>query len=394
MPDSRHATCPVCRSTRLDRFFDLPNVPVHANLLWPARARALDAPRGDIRLAFCQECGHIFNTAFDPARMVYTEQYENSLHFSPRFQDYARGLAERLVERYDLHGVDIVEIGSGQGDFLSLLCELGGNRGVGFDPSYTGSTGEKKGQPVRIVKDYYSERYAGIQAHLIVSRHTLEHLEKPRELAAMLRRAIVARPTVVFFEVPNALFTLRGLSIWDLIYEHVSYFTPASLRRLFSAAGFDVLEMSETYGGQFLTIEARPAANGRPPVVDRPAAEIDALHADVRDFVTRYQAKMSEWSALLEDIRRAGRRAVVWGAGSKGVTFLNMLAAGAEIEYVVDINPRKHGMYVAGSGQQIVPPAAMRDYCPDVIVLMNPIYRQEVENTARGLGLKAEIMQA
>lgn len=394
MPDSQPAACPVCGSRRLVAFFDLPNVPVHANLLWPARESARAAPRGDIRLAFCLECAHIFNTAFDPARMVYTEQYENSLHFSPRFQDYARALAERLVERYDLHGADIVEIGSGQGDFLTLLCELGGNRGVGFDPSYAGSTGKQTASPVRIVKDYYSERYAGIPADLIVSRHTLEHLEKPRELAEMLRRAIVARPTVVFFEVPNALFTLRGLSIWDLIFEHVSYFTPASLRRLFAAAGFEILDVSETYGGQFLTIEARPAANGRPAAVERPAAEIDSLRADVRDFVDRYQAKMAVWSGQMEDVRRAGRRAVVWGAGSKGVTFLNILPAADAIEYVVDINPRKHGMYVAGAGQRIVPPEALRDICPDVIVLMNPIYREEVEAAVRGLGLKAEIVQA
>ncbi|MCA9990344.1 MAG: hypothetical protein KDE29_05015, partial [Anaerolineales bacterium] len=108
----------------------------HCNVLWPTPAGARQAPRGDIQLHFCPTCGHVFNADFDPALMAYDQAYENSLHFSDRFQQYATALASDLVARYGLQGKDIVEIGSGQGDFLQLLCELGQNRGVGFDPSY------------------------------------------------------------------------------------------------------------------------------------------------------------------------------------------------------------------------------------------------------------------
>ncbi|HZW03213.1 MAG TPA: class I SAM-dependent methyltransferase, partial [Anaerolineaceae bacterium] len=325
--------------------------------------------------------------------MAYTEQYENSLHFSPRFQDYAHSLAASLIDRYDLREKDVVEIGSGQGDFLALLCALGGNRGTGFDPSYTGPA-QAAGLPLRFVKDFYSERYADTAADLIVSRHTLEHIDRPRELVAMLRRSLDGRPAVVFFEVPNALFTLRGLSIWDLIYEHVSYFTPSSLARLFSEGGFEVLRVAEAFDGQFLTVEATPRQPGAPDRVPQSEVELAALHRDVQNFVSSFRRKMGEWTDLLAEIRTSGKRAVVWGAGSKGVTFMNLLGAGAEIERIVDINPRKHGMYVAGSGQQIVPPEEMKTYCPEWIVLMNPIYRGEVEAAARDLGLDAQFLQA
>ena len=74
--------CPVCGSARASVFAEMNQVPVHCNVLWPTREGALAAPRGDVQLAFCKECGHVFNTAFDPSLMEYTQLYENSLHFS------------------------------------------------------------------------------------------------------------------------------------------------------------------------------------------------------------------------------------------------------------------------------------------------------------------------
>ena len=89
-----------------------------------------------MRLGFCRICGHIFNDAFNPDHIEYIQDYENSLHFSPRFHQYAETLAADLVKRYGLYEKTIIEIGCGRGDFLKLLCELGKNRGIGFDPSH------------------------------------------------------------------------------------------------------------------------------------------------------------------------------------------------------------------------------------------------------------------
>src|SRR5215813_2478046 len=120
MPQER---CPACNHEGMDVFIAIENVPVHCNLHWSSRETALNAPRGDIRLGFCDTCGMIYNLAFDPRRMGYTPAYENSLHFSPRFQAYAQELATRLLERYRLRGKNIIEIGCGQGEFLSMLCK-------------------------------------------------------------------------------------------------------------------------------------------------------------------------------------------------------------------------------------------------------------------------------
>jgi len=89
------------------------DVPVHCNLLWTSQDAARHCPRGDIKLAFCPVCGFITNLVFDSVRLEYAQRYENSLFYSPRFQDYARSQAARLIQRYDLHGKDIIEIGCG-----------------------------------------------------------------------------------------------------------------------------------------------------------------------------------------------------------------------------------------------------------------------------------------
>ncbi len=65
-----------------------------------------------------------------------------------------------------------------------------------------------------------------------------------------------------------------------------------------------------------------------------------------------------------------------------------------QIVYAVDINPRKQGMYLAGTGQQVVPPEFLRDDKPDVVIVMNPIYENEIRRLTKSLGLTPEFMCA
>ena len=129
-------SCALCGSRRVAPLYEVRDVPVFCNNLWAGREEAVACPRGDIELLFCRECGYIWNTAFDASRLEYTGSYDNSLHFSERFRGYAGSLAQRLIDRYDLRGKEIIEIGCGKGDFLVMLCRMGGNRGFGFDRSY------------------------------------------------------------------------------------------------------------------------------------------------------------------------------------------------------------------------------------------------------------------
>ena len=383
----------MCGDTDVSVFFTMTGAPVFCNVLWPTRQSALAAPRSTITLGLCRTCGLIYNTSFDPLLLQYTQAYENSLSFSPRFQRYAEELALRLVERYRLYNKDIVEIGCGQGDFLSLLAAAGGNRGLGFDPSYDAAkTASTLGASVSILPEAYSEEYAARPADLVCCRHVLEHIAEPLGFMRGVRRAVGDRAdTVVFFEVPNALHMLQQLCVWDIIYEHFAYFAPPALAYLFSASGFDVREISEEFGGQYLAAHVSPRDGA--PTGGRAAGddggrrgEIDHLVREAAVFGEAHRRVIAAWR---EKITReaGGGRVVLWGAGSKGVTFSNLLRLGDAIPYIVDINPRKEGMFVAGSGQRIVQPDFLASYRPDIVVIMNAIYEKEIRGLIENLGL-------
>jgi len=376
-------------------FFEAARVPILCNILCPTREAALAVPKGPVRLGLCGACGMVYNVAFDERLMHYDAAYENSLQYSPRFQQYINDLARGLIDRHQLRGKDVIELGCGQGDFLSLLCTLGPNRGLGFDPSFDprkADTALPAG--VKILSEYYSEAHVARPVDRLCARHVLEHIPEPLALLRSIRRTLGERlNTLVFFEVPNALYTLERLGIWDIIYEHCSYFTSHSLRRLFQRAGFRPVRSAEVFDGQFITIEANPAlagaTQGDESGRDPHAEELATL------FEQEYRAKTARWRERLDRVRREGQRAVVWGVGSKGVTFLNVMSAGHEtVPYCVDLNPRKHGQFVVGTGQRIVPPAFLREYRPDLVIVMNGIYESEIRQACSEFGVDCELAVA
>ena len=385
--------CPVCSNATTVPVVTIQAVPVLCNILLPTKEAARAVPRGDLHLSFCTSCGHVYNAAFDQTSLTYSEEYENSLHFSPRFQEFVTSLADRLIASYDLHNRSVVEIGCGKGDFLKILCERGPNEGIGFDPSFEPDLlDEGVSSLFTVVRDLYTEKYASHEADLVCCRHVLEHVSDPRMFMKTIRGAVSGRKnTALYFEVPNVMKTLRDLAIWDLIYEHYSYFSPSSLAYLFMSTGFSVERLEEVYDRQFLSIDAFPRERTG---WNRLPSGVLHVARHVEEFVERFEQKVSDWRATIDDLRRTGKKAVIWGAGSKGVTILNMLRVQDEIEYVVDINPRKQGKHVAGTGQQIVEPSFLRTYRPDTVIIVNPIYRTEIEETCGGLGLSPSYVEA
>lgn len=391
MPMNSTHICPVCNSKEIDIFFTLNNVPVFCNILYDSKEKAIQAQKGDIGLGFCNTCGHIYNYAFDPSLLHYSQKYENSLHFSPRFQEYSRRLVQSLYQKYDLNDKTIIDIGCGKGDFLRQICSIGNNRGFGFDPSFEPQRhNEASDVNLTFIQDLYGEKYSDYVADLICCRHVLEHIESPNVFIKTVADSSKANGSLLFFEVPNALFTIEDLAIWDLIYEHCSYFTANSLAYLFEINGYKIENIQTTFDDQFLTIEAVYSGNGK----KRPSKRTDSsrvLKGKIAEFSKSYAEKFSKWRRVLLNRKTENRRGVVWGAGSKGVSFLNLLNDVCDIEYAVDINPNKTGKYIAGSGQQVMQPEFLADYRPEYVIIMNPIYVDEIKNQLLELGVDAEI---
>jgi SAM-dependent methyltransferase len=387
-----HDNCPICGSPDIDIFIEIDSVPVFCNVLSGSIEAALNTPKGTLRLGFCNRCGHIYNYAFSPNELDYGTDYENSLFYSESFRNYANDLARSLIDRYDLRNKNIVEIACGKGDFLLLLCELGNNKGLGFDPSFDPQRTDGVEDPrIRFVKDYYSEKYRHIQADFVCCRHALEHIPQPGLfLDSVKRSADGQKPVVFYFEVPNALFTLKDEGIWDLLYEHCSYFTPPSLRHAFESAGFRPLDLRTAFDNQFLCIEAEWNGN-REPHPENTADSPEGIVQYVRNFEAAYRRKVSEWKDKIGRWQRDGVKVALWGAGTKGMVFSNILRLESVAPYMVDINPHKHCRYAPGTGQMVVSPDFLKSYRPDHVVVMNAVYREEIRETLGRLGLEPEI---
>ena len=386
--------CPSCGTGAMTVFHAATGVPTNSCILLDSAEEAKAYPTGEIRLGFCHACGFISNTAFDARLTEYSARYEETQGYSPTFNAFHRALAERLIERYDLHAKDVIEIGCGKGEFLMLLCELGNNRGVGFDPGVhveriRGAAADR----VQFIADFYSDKYAGHRGDFVACKMTLEHIHPTGEFIATVRQAIGDRVgTDVFFQIPESTRILRDCAFEDVYYEHCSYFSPGSLARLFRAKGFEVLGLDTEYDGQYLTIEARAAAL---PVRQAPLPaedDIALLTGYVRSFPERLAAKLGEWRALLGRFAAEGRRVALWGAGSKAVAFLATLGEAARVvQYGVDINPYRQGHFLPGTALPIVGPASLEQFRPDAVVIMNRIYRDEIARDLEGRGLAPEL---
>lgn len=377
----------------MSSFYTVRNVPVHSCIMFSNEKDARDFPRGDIELGFCKSCGFISNMAFDTNVQDYSPLYEDQQCYSPTFNEFAKGLAAHLIEKYDLRGKSVVEVGCGKGDFLALMCEMGNNRGVGIDPSCEKDRIESAAADrITIVQDYYSERYSHYTGDMVMCRHTLEHIHDTRRFVETIRKGIGdRRDTVVFFEIPEVSIVLQNLVFWDIYYEHCSYFSPGSLARLFRSCGFEVLDVSIGFDDQYLLIEAKPV--GAPPKTRHPLEEsVEEMTRRVEHFRSGVERQKDGWKRLVANLHDEGKRPVIWGSGSKCVAFLTTLGIDREIGCVVDINPRRHGKYIAGVGKRIMPPEYLREFKPGTIIVMNPIYKGEIARTADEMGVTADIV--
>jgi SAM-dependent methyltransferase len=361
------AACLICGHDRSDPLVERSAIPVFQNAVYADPAAARGAMLGDLAFRRCAACGFARNTAFAPERLTYGPGYENSQSLSPAFQAHLRERAQACAALLEGRSAPvIVEVGCGQGDFLPYLSEAFRTRGkvrlYGFDPAWRGAEGGGVGG-ARVSRRLFDESAlpAGRVADLIVSRHVIEHIADPAVFLAGLRRC-AGPDTRLAIETPDVDWIVRTGAFHDFFYEHCSLFTAAALDQALSRAGFLVTRLERLFGGQYLWAEATAA----------PRVE-----------ATDFGAYRATWNAALADAAARGP-VVVWGAGAKGASFVQLLDPAAErIAAVVDINPAKQNRFLGGGGHPVLSPEAAGALRPRTVFVMNPLYAGEVEDYLR-----------
>lgn len=367
-------SCPVCSSKDVQLFLSRNQVPVHQNLLMSNQAAAMNTVRGDFDLCVCSSCGFIYNKLFDPTLLSYGAEYDNTQTCSPLFSKYTNDLVQHLIVDCEIRNKKIIEVGCGKGQFLKELCryEKTGNTGVGFDPSYIGPD-EVIGGRVRFERRFYDTDCIDVPADVVICRHVIEHVPSPLDLLRTIRLALVNSPnTRIFFETPCVKWILSNQVIWDFFYEHCSYFTAESLTTALETSGFRVESVQHVFGGQYLWLEA--SISNESPAIKK---NLNSILRLAEQFAATEDKLKRDWEIKIQNFAAKGKIAL-WGAGAKGVTFANLIDTERKwIDCIVDLNPKKHGHYVPGTGHPIVSYQELASRGVRTAILMNPNYRDE-----------------
>lgn len=384
--------CPLCSSQKIHELLYLENIPGMVNRLAVTRDEAMLVPRAHLQLVICHDCTHLFNSAFEADKVCYDGAYGNALHVSPTFRSYIWQMARTLVRDQKWTHRTIVDIGCGEGYFLRLICALGANRGIGVDPASPASDWKQAGAmggEIKLVNVTFDQLSESIACDKVICQHLLEHMEEPADfLDSIIRNFRSSDSHELLLEVPNGLFTLRDKGYWDLIHEHVGYFTPRSLVNLLKRKGYEIEWCRENYGRQFITALARkmeqvPTAR---PIKNGAKGQLTQLASR---FNQRYHKEIERWNAALHEWSKKGKRIFLWGAGSKGISFANQLDDPSSIHAVVDQNVVKQGRYIPGTGHRVISPAELVKGDNLVIIVMNNLYLREIETLRSQEGIDA-----
>lgn len=387
--------CPACGGRALLPVLRLGSVPTNSCLMLDTPEEARAYPRGAMDLVFCEACCFVFNRALDPKLTEYSDRYEPTQGYSPTFRRFHQDLAARLVAETGLKGGTVVEVGCGQGEFLHLLCRLSGAQGIGFDPCLSEARADvvqDRADGVTLRGEFFSDDSArDLRCDLLVSKMTLEHIPSAGRFAALAQRvAQQSAPGMqIFIQIPECERIFEHGAFEDVYYEHCNYFTEASLTALFARHGFRIEGVTREYAGQYLTIRGRYTgeAGGEVPAAER--ARLRAMLEHFRDVCDR---QIGEWRALVAQRQAAGKAVVVWGSGSKGVSFLTAIGGGDGISAAVDINPHRQGHFMVGTGHPIIGPDALPAIQPATVIVMNGVYREEVAADLAARGLHPELL--
>ncbi len=390
MTSASACPCPICNNTVGNLLLDeRPKVPSLQNVALLTQAEALAFPQGTITMVRCASCSFVWNASFDLAKISYDETYNNDVTSSAYYLAHLDAMADRVIasvpEDTDIH---YVEIGCGEGDFLSLVHQRAAGRvksATGFDPSFTGE--DKLPEGAKVHRNFFSPDNTDqipAEANVVCSRHTIEHVADVQTFGIALAAALVPGRTL-FIETPDANWILEHTAFQDFFYEHCSIYTPDSIRLLLAQQGLEC-EVESVYDGQYMWIVARlPEAPGHA----KPVASSEKLGSH---YLENKRQMMAEWTTYFED-RRAIAPVALWGGASKGVTF-SLLFNSAEdtpIDCVIDLNAAKQGCFMPISGTMIVSPETAKSRGVGTVIIMNPNYEDEIRQNIREMGWDAEI---
>jgi C-methyltransferase C-terminal domain/Putative zinc binding domain/Methyltransferase domain len=374
------AACRFCGTPLALTVVDLGMSPLCESFLSADQTRQME-PFFPLRIFACERCYLVQLETFVCPDEIFTE-YAYYSAYSTAWVEHARHYVEMIRKRLGLGADDlVVELASNDGyllqHFVGTDIQI-----LGIDPAANvAEAAEERGVPTLV--DFFGRAAAerlvdeGKRASLIVGNNVLAQVPDLNDFVAGVQ-VLLRDDGTATFEFPHLLRLLDGLQYDTIYHEHFSYFSFATITDILRAHRLDVYDVEElwTHGGS-LRVYAQHA--GGPQETTDAFSEL--LEREEREGLRspeRY-AKFAEdvkgsKRALLElliRLRREGKQVVGYGAPGKGNTLLNYCGIRTDLlDYTVDRNPYKHGLYTPGTHIPIFPPEKIAETRPDYILVL------------------------
>ncbi len=382
------ATCRSCGEAALLPVLDLGKMPLADGLLTEEQLSESEHTY-PLELAFCSKCALVQILETVPPEVLFGHDYPYFSSFSDALLAHSRENALDLVDRRNLSSEQdclVVELASNDGYLLKNFVEQG-IKVLGIDPA-PGPAKAAEEIGVSTLCDFFTEDLAkrladeGKQADVIIANNVLAHVADTNGFVRGVR-TLLKEDGVAVIEVPYVRELIEHGEFDTIYHEHLCYFSVCALDALFRQNGLylnDVKTLSIHGGSLRLYVEKHERPS---PVILEMLSEEKALGLDryayFKNFSERVREIRGEMQTLLKDLRAQGKTIAGYGAAAKGAIMLNYIGAGADvIDYVVDRNVHKQGLFMPGTHQPIPDPDRIAKEMPDYVVILPWNFKDEI----------------
>jgi len=365
--DKINTHCRAC-SAALSNFFDFGKTTVAHHLEQVHEKSCIFC---DIRISKCSNCALIQLLDSPPQETFYSNyRVLSSWKKDPHMSDCAVRLKGLLGGNVN---AKILELGCNDGLFLDHLRNIGFESVIGCEPARDAyESAISRG--LKIENSYFNnltvnnliEKYGKFDA--IVARQVLEHISDiPSFFNGM--KAIANEGCAFLIDVPDFEFSMKWNDYSALWEEHVNLFTETSISKIASDYNFVVKDLKKyDFCGQTISI-CGMIHSDRENASEQVHIDSES-HDDIlfQNYVSRFPKLKSQVASWISETIK-DKKLVLYGAGNRSNTFVNLFSISKYISHWCDDQKGKIGFYMPGSDLKIHSSSILLDTCPSVCLL-------------------------